>query len=89
MRKRRDLSDLYRFSGFKPKKIVSGIFGDSRTRVIKLVRRGKKLFAAHAALPAGPGMTARYDWSVIFPAATRGFVLSWNYDASNAGDVTR
>ncbi len=89
MLKRRTLSDLYRFTGFKPKKIVHGIFGDPRARVITLVRRGKKLFAAHAALFTGPGMTARYDGSSIFLAAMRGFILNWKYGASSAGDAAR
>lgn len=89
MRKRRTLSDLYHFTGFRPKKTVHGIFGDSRARVITLIRRGKKLFADPAAQSAGPGMTARHDWSAIFPAATRGFISNWSYAASSAGDAAR
>jgi hypothetical protein len=78
MRKRRTLSDLYRFKGFKLKKIIHGIFGDPRARVITLTRRGKKLFAANAAQLIGPGMTASSDGSAIFLAATRGFILNWS-----------
>ena len=42
MAKHKRLWDLYRFPGFYPEHTVFGLFGDPRTRVIRLRRRGKK-----------------------------------------------
>lgn len=47
MSKIKSLLDEYRFVGFRPKRALKGIFGDSHARVIELVRRQKKL-NAHA-----------------------------------------
>jgi|WetSurMetagenome_2_1015567.scaffolds.fasta_scaffold1538361_1 hypothetical protein len=55
MRKTKRLWDAYRFPGFTPEPGVSGIFGDPKSLVIKLRRRGKKRFAGVA-----DGHTGRY-----------------------------
>ena len=87
MRKRRDLSDLYQFPGCKPKKTISGIFGDPRARVIKLVRQGKKQCVAFAVLLAGPFMTASPAWSATSRAATVGYISNWISGASSVYGV--
>ena len=50
MARYRRLWDTYRFPGFRPQHTVSGIFGDPKARVIRLVRRGKKRLVECAAL---------------------------------------
>ena len=42
MKKAKRLTDTYHLPGFKPQQIVVGVFGDPRTRVIKLNRVAKK-----------------------------------------------
>lgn len=39
--KRKRLFDAYRFTSFRPLEKICGIFGDSKARVITLVRRSK------------------------------------------------
>jgi hypothetical protein len=89
MRKRWTLSDLYLFPGFKPKKTVCGIFGDSNARVIKLSRRGKKLFAASAVQHIGPLVIVESELSVTSPLATPGSTLSWRSVASSVAGAAR
>jgi hypothetical protein len=89
MRKRRDLSDLYQFPGCKPKRTVHGVFGDPHARVIKLVRRGKKLFVGYVALFIELIAPARSDWSVIFPAEAPGFISKWKFGASTVEGAAR
>lgn len=48
MSKNRKLWDTYRFPGFRPEPSVTGIFGDPKARIIRLVRRGKKRYAEPA-----------------------------------------
>ena len=89
MRNKLSLSDLYRFPGFRPKKTIHGIFGDSRARVITLVRRGKKLFVELASLSVDPDTIEKQYWRAIFPAETHAFISSLNYGASYAGVAAR
>ena len=42
LRKHKRLLDAYRFTGFRPQELVRGVFGDSKARIITLVRRSKK-----------------------------------------------
>ena len=49
MSKVKSLVDEYSFAGFRPKRRVKGIFGDSYARVIELVRRQKKLNVGNVA----------------------------------------
>lgn len=83
MRKRRTLSDLYIFPGFRPKKTVYGIFGDSNARVIKLSRRGKKLFAASAVQHIGPLAIVETALSATCPAVTPGSTSNWRFAVSS------
>lgn len=89
MRKRRTLSDLYRFPGCKPKRTVHGIFGDSHARVVTLDRQGKKLYAALATLLAVHSMTARPVWYATSPAAVQGYISKWISAVSSAGGAVR
>ncbi len=77
MRKHRRLWDLYRFPGFSPEHIVSGIFGDSRARVIALIRRGKKQFAAPVAAFIAPITIENHGGFATCPAETCGFIWMW------------
>ncbi len=89
MRKRLTLSDLYLFPGFRPKKTVYGIFGDSNARVIKLSRRGKKLFAASAVQHIGPLAIEETALSATCPVATPGSTSNWRFAASSVAGVAR
>ena len=46
--RKRHLIEAYEFPGFRPKSIVTGVFGAPGVRVITLVRPGKKTPAAFA-----------------------------------------
>jgi hypothetical protein len=89
MRKHLRLSDTYRFPCFKPKQTITGIFGDPYARVVKLIRQGKKLFAASAGHLAGLFMTGRPKGFATFPAATPASTWNWRYGASSAGGAAR
>jgi hypothetical protein len=67
---KRRLSDAYRFAGFRTAPTVTGIFGDSKARLVQLFRRSKKRFAAAAERRMSAGMTIRPVVCAIFPAAT-------------------
>lgn len=41
--------DAYRFSGFTPRSMIKGKFGDQTAFVVSLKRRSKKVFAAGVA----------------------------------------
>lgn len=79
---------MYYFPGFWPKKTVYGIFRDSNARVIKLNRRGKKLFAAFAEQNIGPRVIVDPGLSVTFPAAMPESIWNWkSAESSVAGAV--
>src|SRR5579863_3620143 len=73
MRKKRRLADTYRFPGFRPEHHVRGCFGDPKTRILRLVRRGKKRSAAPAVFSIGPFTTARLGGYAICPVGIRAF----------------
>jgi hypothetical protein len=58
---RRRLLDAYRFPFFRPLEKIRGIFGDSKARVISLVRRSKKQSATPAAELTLAGTTRGFD----------------------------
>jgi hypothetical protein len=89
MRKRLTLFDLYLFPGFRPKRIVCGIFGDSNARVIKLSRRGKKLFAASAVQHIGPLVIVETVLSATYPVVTPGSTSNWRFAASSVAGVAK
>ncbi len=82
MRKLKRLWDLYRFPGFSPEHILSGIFGDPRPRVIALIRRGKKRYAVPAASLIAPITTGKPVGSETCLAETCGFIWKWKFAAS-------
>jgi|WetSurMetagenome_2_1015567.scaffolds.fasta_scaffold213168_2 hypothetical protein len=83
--KKKRLSDTYAFSGYVPREKVIGIFGDSRARVVRLERTGKKLSVAHAELLLLRSMTEKTSGSVTFPAATLEYILKSRSDGFSAG----
>ena len=89
MRKRLTLSDLYLFPGFRPKKTVYGIFGDSNARVIKLNRRGKKLFAASAVQHIGPLVIEETALYATYPVVTPGSTSNWKFAASSVAGAAK
>ena len=70
------LWDCYKFASFKPTSSVVGIFGDQQSRVISLIRRSKKLFAAVAERSISHGTTNVDDVCVISPAVVVEFFWS-------------
>jgi hypothetical protein len=89
MRKRRTLSDLYYFPGFRPKRTVHGLFGDSNARVIKLKRRGKKLFAASVVQRIGLLATVETVLSATSPLVMPGSTSNWRFVASSVAGVAK
>jgi hypothetical protein len=85
MRKLHRLSDSYRFPGFKPKQVVTGIFGDSHARIVHLVRQGEKLYVVSARQAIGLSMIESSDEFAIFPAVILASTWNWRSDASSAG----
>ncbi len=77
MRKHKRLWDLYCFPGFSPEHRLSGIFGDPRSLVICLIRRGKKLFVAPVAAPIIPTTTEKPAKSATCPVERCGFTWKW------------
>lgn len=74
--KKKRLSDSYRFPFFKPSVTVSGLFGDSHARVIRLSRRSKKQSAAPADWSAAGGTIADQNTFVTCRAVGLGSILS-------------
>jgi hypothetical protein len=77
MGKARRLLDEYRFPGFQPKADIRGVFGDSRSRIIRLYRSQKKLYAAVAERVAGVITTKRQDGYGIYRVGIRGYIWKW------------
>jgi hypothetical protein len=85
MKKIKRLTDSYRFPGFKPKQILTGIFGDSKARVIKFNRIEKKHVVQIAVENIKGTMTEKSVLSGIFPVEIRGFFSNWRFVVLNAG----
>ncbi len=68
--KRKRLLDAYRFPFFRPLEKIRGIFGDSKARVITLVRRSKKQSATPVAERTLLGTTRSSDGFETSPVAT-------------------
>jgi len=77
MQKHKRLWDLYQYPGFSPEHTLSGIFGDPRSRIIGLIRRGKKLFAASVAAFIVPTTTGKSAEFATCPAERYGFIWQW------------
>jgi hypothetical protein len=74
--KRLRLRDAYRFPGFRPIEEVRGVFGDPHARIVTLVRRSKKRYAAHADEYIATGTIASFAARAIFRLAA--CVSSWS-----------
>ena len=75
MGKKRRLLDEYRFPGFRPNAAIKGIFGDSKARVIRLVRTQKKRYAVVVARRIGVITTRRRGGCETYPAGR--CVFTW------------
>lgn len=87
LKKRKRLTDAYRFPGFRPRSEVKGVFGDPKARVISLERTGKKTFAEHVAGSVGAFTIIKFAAFAIFPAPTPGFTWKRQYGESIARSV--
>lgn len=87
MTKYRKLWDTYRFPGFRADHTVSGIFGDPKARVIRLIRRGKKQFAELAVMFIPRFMTGRSGEFETSPVGTCESTWTWKSGGSIAESV--
>ena len=69
-RKSRRILDAYRFPFFRPLEKIRGIFGDSKARIITLVRRSKKQSATPADERTSSGTTRSCGEFATSPVAT-------------------
>jgi len=79
MRKYKQLTDSYRFPGFRPQKEITGIFGDSKAIIIRLKRVEKKQYVQYAQKPIGAFTTEKLDTYVIFLVAINEYISQWKY----------
>ena len=77
---RKRLLDAYRFPFFCPLEKIRGIFGDSKARVITLVRRSKKQSAMPAAEFPLAGTTRGFDEFAISLVATHASIWRLRFD---------
>jgi len=77
---RRRLLDAYRFPFFRPLEKIRGIFGDSKARVITLVRCSKKQSATPAAELTPAGTTRGFDEFAISLVATHASIWRSRFD---------
>ncbi len=87
MGKKRRLLDEYRFSGFRPRAEVKGIFGDSNAIVIKLKRAQKKQYAGVAARFIGVTTTRRCVLYGIYPAGMPEYIWRQKFGEYSAGSA--
>ena len=89
MGKKKRLLDEYRFPGFRPKAEIKGIFGDSKARVIQLVRTQKKRYAVVMVQCIGVITTRKYVECETCPVKRCGFIWRWRFGVSSVGDAGR
>lgn len=87
MAKNRKLWDTYRFTGFRPTPTITGIFGDPKARVIRLIRRGKKQLVEPVGRFILPFTTGRYGEFETFPVAIPASTWTWKFAGWIAGRV--
>jgi hypothetical protein len=83
------LLDAYRFAGFRPSELVRGVFGDSKARIVNLVRRSKKRSAGNVVERIRVGTTGRHGAFAICPVATRGSIWNSRSDGFGVNAVAR
>jgi len=84
-RKPKHILDAYRFPFFRPLEKIRGIFGDSKARIITLVRRSKKQSATPAVERISAGTTRRLGELAISPVATHEFIWRSRFDGCCVG----
>lgn len=89
MHRHKRLIDTYRFKGYSPDENLTGIFGDSKARVIHLKRLEKKQFVHYVELLTKVITTERHVEYAIFPMEICEFISTWRYGVFNAGDVRK
>lgn len=87
--KRKRLLDAYRFASFRPLEKIRGIFGDSKARVITLIRRSKKPSATPAEERTLAGTTKSSDGFATCPVATHASTWKSRFDGCFAGTVEK
>ena len=88
-RKSRRILDAYRFPFFRPLEKIRGIFGDSKARIITLVRRSKKQSATPVAERTPVGTTRGCDEFATSPVATRASIWRSKFDECCAGTAAK
>ena len=89
MRFHRQLTEIYRFPGFRPLSTIRGIFGDPKARVVRLSRRGKKQNVGSAANFIVHFTTTGYAEFEIYPAATAEYIWNSKFDVYSVGVAER
>jgi hypothetical protein len=89
MRFHRQLTDAYRFTGFRPLSSIRGIFGDPQSRVVRLSRRGKKQTVEAATKYIDHSTTANCAEFEIYLAAIAEYIWSSKFDACYVGNAER
>jgi hypothetical protein len=79
-RKPKHILDAYRFPFFRPLEKIRGIFGDSKARIITLVRRSKKQSATPVVGLNLVGTTRSFDKFATSPVATHEFIWRSRFD---------
>ena len=87
MGKKRRLLDEYQFPGFRPMSKIQGIFGDPKSRVIRLHRSQKKRYAVAAGPCTTVTTTRQCDGYEICPVGMRGSIWKWKSDGFGASGV--
>jgi hypothetical protein len=87
--KRKRLLDAYRFPFFRPLEKIRGIFGDSKARIITLVRRSKKRSAMPVAELTATGTTRGFDGFATSPVATHASIWRSRFDGCCVGTAAK
>ena len=88
-RKPKHILDAYRFPFFRPLEKIRGRFGDSKARVITLIRRSKKQSATLAAKRTKAGTTKNCDGFETCPVATRASIWKSRFGECCVGTAAK
>jgi len=84
-RKPKRILDAYRFTNFRPLEKIRGLFGDSKARIITLVRRSKKQSATPVGERTLSGTTRGCGEFATSPVATHASIWRSKFDECCAG----
>lgn len=87
--KRKHLLDAYQFPFFRPLEKIRGLFGDSKARIITLVRRSKKQSATPVDELTLSGTTSGFDEFATSPVATHASIWRSRFDECCAGTAAK